>query len=127
LASSPVHAAGYGAAQPGGSGGRAGADEPTENPEKGILRVSVSGDRTNAGAMSAHVSILSSTGPVPQFPAHGEISQRQTFSVPGHDPWRRSPLDLILMGPSDAVLDRVSLNNLQTVLVANPVPGGSLP
>ncbi|MFL6600868.1 MAG: S8 family serine peptidase [Steroidobacteraceae bacterium] len=47
------------------------------NPETGLMRVSLTGDWTNAGSVSVNVSVMSLTDPVPQFTSHGKIVSTQ--------------------------------------------------
>jgi subtilisin family serine protease len=56
---------------------------PVNNPETGLLRVTVSGSYTNAGTISGDVSIHSVADPLPGFTEKGEIADGQllTFRV----------------------------------------------
>lgn len=113
-----------------------------ENPETGILRVSVSGDWTNAGEISAQVVILSTTDPVPQLTSQGKIGNGQTIAIsvavpPGvgvaefrlgwREDWGSFPtndIDLILVSPTGAVnADAATLSNPETASINKPAAG----
>jgi hypothetical protein len=113
-----------------------------ENPETGILRVSVNGDWTNAGEISAQVVILSTTDPVPQLTSQGKIGNGQTIAIPVAVPpgvgvaefrlgWREdwgsfptNDIDLILVSPTGAVnADAATLSNPETASINKPAAG----
>lgn len=112
------------------------------DPEPGIMRVTVNGDWTNAGTISAAVSIVSVTDPVPQFTTQNKIGPGQLFAIPLTIPpgtakaefrvsWREdwgsyplNDLDLILVAPNGtANLDGATLNSPETATIANPAGG----
>jgi len=112
------------------------------NPERGIMRVSVNGDWTNAGAISANVLVFSTTDPIPQLTNQGKISQGQSIVVPITVPsgassaefrlgwledWGNYPtndLDLILISPGGAAnFNGATLNNPENVAISNPAAG----
>jgi hypothetical protein len=112
------------------------------NPEEGLMRVTLSGTWTNAGAVSGRVSIVSDTNPLPSFTAQGKISQGQTlvfpvnipagvgeaeFRLSFHDDWASYPtndIDMLLVKPDGSlVLDGATLNAPERVIVNNPAPG----
>lgn len=112
------------------------------NPELGILRVSLSGDWTNAGNVSAEVTVFSSFQPLPGFTSQGKVVQGQLIDIPINIPagtaqadfrleWREdwsnyptNDLDLILVSPAGVLnFDGATLNNPETVTIANPAAG----
>jgi subtilisin family serine protease len=112
------------------------------NPEEGMMRVTVSGDWTNAGTISASVAILSVTDPVPQFTGQGKIRPGQLIAMPLAIPagvktadfrlsWREgwgsypsNDLDLFLVPPSGPFnVEGATISSPETVTVANPVAG----
>ena len=111
-------------------------------PETGIMRITVNGDWTNAGTISANVTIFSATDPIPGFSGQGKIGQGQRVLIPVNVPagtakaefrlgWREdwgnyptNDIDLILVLPNGTVnLNGASLNNPETATVANPAAG----
>jgi subtilisin family serine protease len=112
------------------------------NPETGIMRITASGDWTNAGPISASVSVLSTTEPLPQFTSQGKIANAQTIVIPVQIPagtaqaefrlgWREDwgsypahDLDLILVSPAGTLnVDAAALNNPEVATIANPAAG----
>lgn len=112
------------------------------DPETGILRVTVNGDWTNAGTVAADVTIFSLTEPIPQFSTQGKIVQSQTLVFPVTVPagvssaefragWREdwgnyptADIDLILVTPDGAFNTAgATLRNPEVAVVANPQPG----
>ena len=59
-----------------------GSTHAIANPETGIMRVTVNGDWTNAGAIGASVSIFSITNPIPGFTEQGKLLDGQTLVFP---------------------------------------------
>jgi hypothetical protein len=113
-----------------------------DDPETGLLRITVNGDWTNAGPVSAAITVFSTTEPVPQFTAQGKIGQGQTIAVPVTVPagvsraefragWREdwgsyptNDVDLLLVRPDGTLLTSgATLNNPEVVVVTNPPPG----
>jgi len=113
-----------------------------DDPETGLLRVTVNGDWTNAGPVSAAITVFSTTEPVPQFTAQGKIGQGQTIAVPVTVPagvsraefragWREdwgsyptNDVDLLLVRPDGTLLTSgATLNNPEVVAVTDPPPG----
>ncbi len=104
-----------------------------DDPEPGILRVSVTGDWTNAGTISTDVSVKTTTAENPVAPKtkiQGQISDSQTVSIPVTilsnvssakfrlywlDNWANYPtndVDLILVDPNGTVdTDGATLND----------------
>jgi hypothetical protein len=112
------------------------------NPEFGVMRISVNGDSTNAGNISADVTVSFSIQPILGSTDEGKIVQGQTIQVPVNIPpgkaqadfsldWREdwsnyptNDIDLILLSPSGVPnFTGATLNNPETVRIANPAPG----
>jgi subtilisin family serine protease len=113
-----------------------------EDPEPGLLRVTVNGDWTNAGRVSADVLISPTLDALPGVTAHGKLREGETavfpIEVPSgvgeadfrlrweHD-WSQYPssdLDMILFDPSFSPnQDGASLNSPEAVTIANPQEG----
>jgi len=112
------------------------------NPETGLMRVTVNGDWTNAGTISAEVTVFSVVDPLPQFTGQGNIGFGQTLVFPVTVPagvakaefrvgWREdwsnypaSDLDLILVKPDGGVLfGGATLNIPETVTIDAPAQG----
>jgi subtilisin family serine protease len=112
------------------------------NPEFGILRISVNGDWTNAGNISSDVAVFSSFHPIPGFTEQGKIVEGQTIAVPVNVPsgkrlaefrleWREdwsnyptNDIDLILVSPAGSVnFAGATLNNPEFAAVVNPAAG----
>lgn len=113
-----------------------------DEPETGLMRITVNGDWTNAGTVSADVSIVSLKEPLPKFTAQGKIAQGDLIAVPVPVPagigkaefrleWREdwgnypaSDVDLLLVDPGGAVnTDGATLDNPEVVAIKNPAPG----
>jgi subtilisin family serine protease len=113
-----------------------------DNPEQGLLRVTLNGDWTNAGTISADVSIASFTDPLPQFTTQSKIVDKQMVPVPIRIPpgiskaefrlsWREdwgnyptSNLDLIVISPTGvATLTGATLNAPEQATITNPAAG----
>jgi subtilisin family serine protease len=112
------------------------------NPETGLMRITVNGDWTNAGTISADVTVLSLTDPIPQLTAQGQIADQALLVFPVNIPagvskaefqlgWREdwgnyptADIDLILVNPSGGLnFDGATLNNAERVTVMNPAAG----
>ncbi len=118
------------------------ADFHIDNPEPGYLRVTVSGDSTNAGEVSSELWISPNPRPKASFKRSGTIAEGGMdvipFNVPAgkqsltvqltwdHD-WASYPtndLDLILVDPDGNVnYDGATLNGRETAQVNNPKAG----
>ncbi len=115
---------------------------PIDNPETGLLRVSVNGDWTNAGTISADVAIFSIKDPVPQFATAGKIADGQALLIPVNIPagvsqaefrliWREdwsnyplSDLDMFIFDPFfNFVALGASLDDPEVTVVDDPVAG----
>jgi hypothetical protein len=113
-----------------------------DDPETGVMRVTLNGDWTNAGTISTDVSILSLTEPVPQFSAQGKIAETQFIAFPINIPagvskaefrlsWREdwgnvptNDLDLVIVSPSgQANFEAAQLNNPELAVINNPAAG----
>jgi len=113
-----------------------------ENPETGLIRVTVNGDWTNAGTISADVAILSITDPVPQITAQGKLGNGQVTVIPVNIPagveqadfrliWREdwsnyptSDIDMFIFDPTATfVTQGASLDDPEHASVDNPAPG----
>jgi len=112
------------------------------DPETGVMRVTLSGSYTNAGTVSADLSVISLSQPVPQFSAQGKIVDLQTLLFPINVPaavsqaefrlsWREdwgnvpsNDLDLFAINPSGVTsLSGASLNNPERTVINNPAQG----
>jgi Subtilase family len=112
------------------------------NPETGLMRITVNGDWTNNGTISADVAVISTKDAVPQFSAQGKIGDQQLLAFPvtvpagvnqadfrlrWNEDWGTYPtadVDLILLAPNGTVnLNGATLNNPEEAIVANPMPG----
>ncbi len=112
------------------------------NPESGILRVSVNGDWTNAGPVGVTATIASVKDPIPGLTVQDKIATSTSTLVPFTVPagagelnvrlgWREdwgsypsADIDLILLSPTNQVnLDGATLSNPETAVVKNPAAG----
>jgi serine protease AprX len=112
------------------------------DPEPGLMRVTVNGDFTNAGPISADVSIASTKGGNSKSTEGGKIDEGQSLSFPIAVPaggsqavfslrwqnnWSRYPtsdVDLILVDPNGNLnFMGATLNSPETVVINNPTPG----
>jgi len=113
-----------------------------ERPETGLMRVTVNGDWTNAGTISAHVTVFSVVDPIPQFTGQGKIGFGQTLAFPVKVPagvakaefrlgWREdwsnypaSDVDMILVRPDGSLIfGGATLNNPEVITIDAPVQG----
>jgi subtilisin family serine protease len=120
----------------------AGGKFVVDNPDTGIMRISVNGDWTNAGNISADVAVSFSWEPTPGATERGKIVEGQTIQVPVTIPpgaseavfrleWREdwgnyptNDIDLILVSPTNQlILDGATLNNPELARVLNPAAG----
>jgi len=112
------------------------------DPEPGLLRVTVVGDWTNVGAISAAVGITSSMTPTPGHTATGKISEFEELMYPVNIPagvgqavftlrwknnWSVYPTNDIVLVPLDPsgawhLADNI-YNSPQSIVVNNPTPG----
>lgn len=112
------------------------------NPETGLVRITINGDWTNAGTISGDVVVLSTVDPIPGLTKQDHITEGQLFAFPISVPagvsqaefllrWREdwsnypnSDLDMFLIRPNGTVVfTGATLNNPERVLVANPAAG----
>jgi subtilisin family serine protease len=113
-----------------------------EDPETGLVRITVNGDWTNAGTISADVAMLSIKDPVPQITARGKLANGQVTVIPVRIPagvaqadfrliWREdwsnyplSDLDMFIFDPSGAFVTLgASLNDPENASVESPAAG----
>lgn len=113
-----------------------------DDPEPGLLRVTVNGDWTNAGKVSADVLISPSLEALPGITAHGKLSEGGAAVFPidvpagvseaefrlrwDHD-WSHYPssdLDMVILDPDFAPNEAgATLNSPELVRIANPRKG----
>lgn len=112
------------------------------DPEPGLLRVTVNGDWTNASPISADVAIVSVMTPTPVHTANGNIAEGQLLVFPVNIPagvsqavfslrwkhnWSRYPtndIDIFLEDPSSVLyVEGGTFNSPESVVVNNPIPG----
>ncbi len=112
------------------------------NPDLGLMRVTVSGDWTNASPIAATISIQSINGSEPGLTAQSKISDGQFFAVPFTVPagtgelkvraewdgdWGNYPtndLDVILVDPfGNLNFDGATLNVPERATISSPVAG----
>lgn len=112
------------------------------NPETGIMRITVNGDWTNAGEVSADVTLSSVTDPTPKITRQGKVSQSEMVFLPITIPpgvsvadfrlafreeWSNYPasdIDMIVIPPDfNLLLGGASFNAPERLIVNNPMPG----
>jgi hypothetical protein len=112
------------------------------NPETGIMRITLSGSWTNESNVSATVSVKSFTDSVPQLTTQGTLQHHQTITFPVTIPagvsvadfrlWFRndwgtyptSDIDMVLFDPDlNRNGDGAHLNDPEHATVSNPTPG----
>ncbi len=112
------------------------------DPEPGIVRVTVYGDWTNTGAVSVNATVASVAAPLPNHSAKGNLrnGEFETFvaNVPAgtaslqfelrwQEDWSRYPgadLDLLLVTPSSALLTTgATLDSPERLTIASPAAG----
>jgi subtilisin family serine protease len=114
-----------------------------EDPEPGLLRVTVSGDWTNAGRVSADLLISPTQEALPGVTAEGRLREGDAtvfeievpanvgeaeFRLRWENDWARYPtsdLDMIILAPpyTSLILDGATLNAPEVARVAKPTPG----
>jgi len=113
-----------------------------ENPEEGLMRVTMSGDWTNASAIGASVNIYAIADPVSQLTADQKIADGETLvykvAVPAGakqltaraswtgtwDSYPTNDMDIILVDPNGgAYFEGATINSPEYVEVADPVSG----
>lgn len=113
-----------------------------QNPDQGIMRISLNGDWTNASPIGATVSIRSVKVPEPSMTRQGKIADGQFYEIPFTVPvgakelsvklewagdWGTYPtndLDLILIRPDNTqVFTAATLNSPERATIANPAAG----
>jgi hypothetical protein len=125
-----------------GPGGSVDGAFTFEDPETGLMRITVSGDWTNAGDVSADVSIASVTDPTPEFTKQGKVRNAEFIFVPVtidagvstaefrlifREDWSNYPVsdvDLILVQPDGGEnFAGATLDDPEGVVVNDPMPG----
>jgi len=113
-----------------------------ERPQTGLIRVTALGDWTNAGRVSADVTIEEVIAPLPTEEFSGEIAKGEqkshtvtippgtpevTFRLSWSDDWGAYPtndLDMLLFGPGGVTnFTGATLNSPETVTIKNPAAG----
>ncbi|MBZ5568353.1 MAG: S8 family serine peptidase [Acidobacteriia bacterium] len=112
------------------------------NPEAGILRVTFTGDWTNAGRVSADYSATATLKGKPNFHTKGKVGEGDTVAIPfnvpagtgeadfeltwNHD-WASYPtndIDMILVAPDGTFnFDGATINGLERAAIQNPQAG----
>ncbi len=112
------------------------------DPEPGLMRITVNGDWTNAGAISANVRIVSVVESIPGFTTQGTIAHAETLMFPvgvapgvsqaefrlgWREDWGNYPtadVDMILVAPNGVPnFAGSTLRNPERVVVNNPAAG----
>lgn len=112
------------------------------NPESGIVRVTFTGDWTNAGTVSTDFTLTATPKGPATFSKSGVVGEGETIAIPFTVPsgkteatfeltWRHdwgsyptNDLDLILVDPTGKVnADGATIDGLERAVVANPVQG----
>jgi serine protease AprX len=112
------------------------------NPEPGLMRITVNGDWTNAGNVGASVNVFSLSESTPGVTRSGTLVDGQTLVFPVNIPagtkladfrleWREdwgnyptNDIDLILVRPNNTlVFDGATLNNPEVAAVKDPLAG----
>jgi subtilisin family serine protease len=116
-----------------------------EDPDTGLMRVTITGDWINAGNVSATVTITSVVERLPRITAKGTVRDKETLTIPLSIPsgvdvadfllswtkdWSHYPtsdIDLILISPSGKVITTgVSLAGPERVRIEKPKRGAWL-
>jgi subtilisin family serine protease len=119
-----------------------GTTQVIDDPEPGVLRVTVNGDWTNAGKVSAEVWITSTNQPLPGLTRVGKVKEGESLVFPVQVPsgvseaefrlswdndWASYPtsdLDMVVYDPAATPnLDGASLNSPEVVKVTDPAAG----
>jgi len=111
------------------------------NPQTGIVRVAIMGDWTNAGSISADLTITEAKNHQGKETARGKVEQGEMDSVTVDVPigavevvfelawkenWGHYPtndLDMILLGPPGLIWDGATLNSPERVVLDAPAGG----
>ena len=115
------------------------------DPEEGIMRITVNGDWTNAGPIDATISAFSIIDPVPVFTTAGSIGNGDVVAIPivvpagtsaadfrlaWRENWGQYPtndIDMYLVRPNGTIdFSGASLNSPERVVVNAPAPGNWL-
>jgi hypothetical protein len=112
------------------------------NPESGIMRVTLTGDWTNAGTVSADFTLTATKKERPDFSKYGTVGEGETIAIPftvapgtseaafeltwTHD-WASYPtndLDMILVDPNGKTnFDGATINGLERAVITKPTAG----
>lgn len=110
-----------------------------DDPETGVMRITISGDWFNAGAVSADVTVSSTKEPLPKTTAEGKIKngefevfpinvpsgvKRADFRLSWKDDWSNYPtsdIDMFVVDPDGNLADVFDPRD-----PANPTPGATL-
>ncbi len=113
------------------------------NPEPGIMRITLLGDYSNTGNISADVTVTATRDAIPAITAEGTVGHLDLIPIPITIPsgvqavefrlewngdWGRYPtndVDLLIMNPNGVVDDAsgATLNDPEVVRVTAPMPG----
>jgi hypothetical protein len=115
---------------------------PISNPEPGIIRVTLTGDWTNAGAIEADVNVFSIADPLPGSTDQGKVAEGDNIEIPFTVPagtsvaefrlgWRQdwgsyplNDIDLVLEDPlGNEIYSGATLNVPETAVIFNPMAG----
>lgn len=115
---------------------------PVDNPQTGLVRVALQGDWTNAGRISATVTITRERRADTRATLASRVAQddivpitvdvpdganQVVFETSWKQNWGRYPtddLDMVLVDPMNNVIeDGATLNSPERVEIANPTPG----
>jgi hypothetical protein len=126
------------------AGGFITADEEIviDNPQTGILRLAVMGDWTNAGDVSAKISVMGHKSHQAKKAAKGKVDQNETqvetffipdgttqatFELSWKNNWSAYPtddIDFILLDPAfNALFDGASFSSPERVVIDSPAAG----
>ncbi len=112
------------------------------DPEPGLIRITVSGDWTNAGTISAKVAVSAASESLPQVSTQGLIADQEALSFPVTIPsgvaraefrlgwredWGRYPaadLDVFVISPTGVLTTTgATLNQPEVAAISNPPAG----
>ena len=112
------------------------------NPETGLMRITILGDSTNAGRISANLRVEEVKAALPKAEFHGKVVDGEyqvheiaipagtasaSFRLSWDNDWGAYPtndLDLILQSPTGTfVFDGATLNSPERATLTNPVAG----
>jgi hypothetical protein len=113
-----------------------------DDPEPGIMRVTLYGDWTNSGTVSVDATITPTAAPATDNSASGNLREGQSdlfattvpagtatleFQLRWQEDWSRYPgadLDLLLIDPAgEVIVDGATLNSPERVVIEKPAAG----